>query len=172
MNLLIKQYFLASLEQRHNMTKNIIDSNKDAMFYLQVLYCGASGKYKESYQGAVNLLAEIDNSLLLNEICECAKIKYDLLIKQSKFNIAENYLDVLITAIACAYKINVNNRINLLVTFMPILDTRILKSAMIDNLGLIADELDNNVIKTEISKFLLDKDIYIVNYAKKALLDL
>ncbi len=171
-DLLIREYFLSSLEQRYNCRKNIIKYLQKPQYFWAVLRYGARGKYRESYEGAINLLAETDNFSLLKTISLYSEKIYNFLGQQSQINIAENVLEILINAIACAYKINVNDRFFLLVNAIPKINSRMIKASMIDALGLIADEMDLEIIKEEIKKFISDEDQYISDYAQEALQDI
>ena len=95
-----------------------------------------------------------------------------ILLNQYVINIAENFLEILITAIALADKININQRFNLLINVIPKINSRMIKASMIDALGLIAGEIDLEIIKAEINKYISDEDSYISNYAKEANEDL
>lgn len=167
-DLLIKNYFRSSSEQRYKSRKYIIEQIKDFQPFLAILSYGASGEYRESYEGAINLLAETDNFSLLNEVSYHSEYMYNSLLNQYGINIAENFLEILITAIALADKININQRFNLLVNVIPKINSRMIKASMIDALGLIAGEIDLEIIKAEINKYIWDEDSYISNYAKEA----
>ena len=167
-DLLIKNYFSSSSEQRYKSRKYIIEQIKDVKPFLAILSYGASGEYRESYEGAINLLAETENYALLKEVSIHSFTLYSSLLQQDGINIAENFLEILITAIALADKINVNDRFDLLVNVIPKINSRMIKASMIDALGLIADEMDLKTVKAEIKKFTLDQDSYISNYAKEA----
>lgn len=171
-DLLIKNYFTSSSEQRYKSRKYIITQIKDVKPFLAILSYGASGEYRESYEGAINLLAETDNYLLLKKVSTRSLILYNSLLQTHGINIAENFLEILITAIALADKINVNQKFNLLVNRIPKINSRMIKASMIDALGLIADYMDLEIIKAEINKYISDEDSYISNYAKEANEDL
>ncbi|MBD2394602.1 hypothetical protein H6G11_10095 [Cyanobacterium aponinum FACHB-4101] len=171
-DLLIKNYFSSSSEERYKSRKHIIEQIKDFKPFLAILSYGASGEYRDGYEGAINLLAETNDYTLLKEVSLRSLILYKSLLLERGINIAENFLEILITAIACAEKINVNDRFNLLVNIIPKINSRMIKASMIDALGLIADQMDLEAIKTEIKKYILDKDSYISSYAQEALEDL
>lgn len=171
-DLLIKNYFSSSSEQRYKSRKYIIKQIKDFQPFLAILSYGASGEYRESYEGAINLLAETDNFFLLNEVSFHSRDMYISLIQRYGINIAENFLEILITAIACAEKININDRFNLLVNVIPKINSRMIKASIIDALGLIAEEMEVDIIKAEIEKYISDQDSYISNYAQEAKEDL
>lgn len=171
-DLLIKTYFSSSLEERYKSRKYIIEQIKDIRSFLAILSYGARVEYRDSYEGAINLLAETDNFYLLKEVSFHSENMYNSLLQQSGINIAENFLEILITAIACADKINVKDRFYLLVNVLPKINSRMIKASIIDALGLIADEMDLKIIKTEINKFICDEDKYISDYAEEALEDI
>ena len=171
-DLLIKTYFSSSPEERYKSRKYIIEHIKDIKPVVAILSYGASGEYRESYEGAINLLAETDNFSLLKEISLHSGEMYNLFLQKFQLNIAEKVLEILINALACAYKINVNDRFYLLINVIPKINSRMIKASMIDALGLIADEMDLEIIKEEIKKFISDEDQYISDYAQEALEDI
>jgi len=171
-DLLIREYFRSSSTQRAASRKNIIKRIKSPQSILEILHWG-SNKIHDGYDGAVNLLAETNDIELLKIISQIAEKSYvPMLQNSSSRNFAENSLEIIIKAIACAYQLDVNQRFRLLINLIPKTDRRAVKAAIIDALTLIADEIDANRIKTAIEAFNSDRDPYIRNYAQEALQDI
>jgi hypothetical protein len=134
-DLLIREYFLSSSAQRCASRKVIIQHIKSLKSIFEILRRGASGKDHDSYDGAVNLLAEIDSFELLRNVSQVAQKAYLLMLgKPSNFNFAESFLEILIKAIANAYKIDADQRLRLL-----------------KDLCSLADEIESPTINTLIS---------------------
>lgn len=172
-DLLIKDYFQSSSSQRAASRKILIFHIKTLESVLAILSWGSTGKVHDGYDGAVNLLAEINNINLLRYVASVAeKVYIPMLQNSSKRNFAENSLEILIKAIACAYQIDAQQRFRLLVNVMPRTNRRVLNSALIDALILMADEIDLNIVKKAIETFTSNEDKYICDYAKDALEDL
>lgn len=171
-DLLIKNYFSASPEERYKSRQYVIKQIRNIQSVMAILSYGASGEYRDSYEGAINLLAETDNLALLTGISLNSEEIYNLLYQKQAINIAEKVLEILINIIACAYKIHAKERFNLLVNVIPKINSRMIKASMIDALSLIADEMDREVIKAEIKKYNSDEDKYISDYAEEVLQDM
>jgi hypothetical protein len=171
-DLLIREYFRSSSTQRAASRKTIIKHIKSFPSVLEILRWGSTSKIHDGYDGAVNLLAETNDIELLKTISQIAENIYvPMLQNSSSRNFAENSLEIIIKAIACAYQLDVNQRFRLL-NLIPKTDRRAVKAAIIDALTLIADEIDANRIKTAIEAFNSDRDPYIRNYAQEALQDI
>jgi hypothetical protein len=173
-DLLIREYFLSSSSQRAIARKAIIQSIKSVSSIFAILSWGASGKARDGYDGAVNLLAEIDRLSLLKSAIEeiIAKNYIQMLQNASTRSFAENFLEILIKAIACAYKIDATQRLRLLTQVLPQIDQRMLKAALIDALTILSSDLDSTAIKPTIMHFIADPDPYIKDYAMEALQDI
>lgn len=172
-DLLIREYFLSSSAQRCASRKAIIQHIRSLKPIFEILSRGASGKARDSYDGAVNLLAEIDSFELLRNASQSAQKAYLLMLeKPSNWSFAESFLEILIKAIACAYKIDANQRLQLLTDMLPQADRRMIKASMIDALTIISDEANLNSVKATIEQFASDQDQYIHDYAVAALLDI
>lgn len=169
-DLLIREYFLSSSTQRAISRKNIIKHIKTVASVFAILGWGASGKARDGYDGSVNLLAETGNFHLLKAVSLSAKEAYEQIIRNTgKEVFAENFLEILIKAIACAYQINANQRFRLLIDVVPQTDRRVVKASIIDALLMIADEMDVHSVREAIKNFVVDQDLYIRDYATEAL---
>jgi len=171
-DLLTKEYFLSSLAQRAVSRKIIIKYINSLSYFLKILSYGASGNTRDSYYGAVNLLAETDNLKLLESTILIAREDYVKMPKNSSNRNLETILEILIKAIACAYKIDVMQRFRLISYIINITSGRVIKAAIIDSLLIVADEIDGDIIKNAIKNFTFDKDKYICDYANKSLQEL
>ena len=172
-DLLIREYFLSSSNQRFALRKAIIQHVKSVRSVLEILSRGASGKAHDGYDGAVNLLAEIDNFALLRNASQTAQKAYlSMLQNPTTWNFAERFLEIFIKAIACAYQIDANQRLRLLIDFLPQANRRIIKASIIDALMIVSDEVNLNDVKVIIERFARDQDQYICDYAAEALQDL
>lgn len=169
----LRKYFFSSSAQRCASRKVIIQHIKSLKSIFEILSRGASGKARDSYDGAVNLLAEIDSFELFKNASQAAQKAYLLMLEDpSNWNFAESFLEILIKAIACAYKINANQRLQLLRDILPQADRRMIKASMIDALALISDEANLDSVKATIEQFVSDQDQYICDYAVAALQDI
>lgn len=177
---LIREYFLSSPSQRTKSRKKIAQYIFSSQSFLTpilniltILKIGATGEFPESYDGAVAILAEIDNiSDLWSIVVSLIELHRSLTENPFKKKLLDDCLEILIKAIACADKIEAAKRFNLIKELMAISRTRVLKATVIDSLGLMADEMELATLKSTIESFNSDKDEYIRNYAEEALQDL
>ncbi|GBO55184.1 hypothetical protein APA_3234 [Pseudanabaena sp. lw0831] len=172
-DLLIREYFLSSSLQRSKSRKVIFQYINSWQSVLDVLRWGANSKANESYDGAVNLLAEIDSFAVLEILGLVAKKLYiPMLDNEAHRCLADSCLEILIKSIACAYKVDPTQRYRLIFDVIPPTNRRTIKASVIDALLIIADEIDVNTIKNAIERYTFDKDQYICDYAKEALQEL
>jgi len=173
-DLLIREYFLSSSSKRAKSRQTIIERiNLLPKSILAVLSWGASGKTHDSYDGAINLLAETNSISLLELLSVTARELYVPMIEDPSYrDFAETCLEILIKAIACAYKVDPIQRYRLIFNVIPPTNRRTIKASIIDALLIIADEIDLTTIKNAIGRYTFDKDQYICNYAKEALQEL
>jgi hypothetical protein len=172
-DLLIKEYFSSSLERRSQSRRVIAHNIRTVRSVLAVLSWGASGKVRDSYDGAVNLLAEITDLRLLVEACNVGLSFYPQMRKNPSQKVfAENFIEILIKAIACAYKVDANQRFRLLKDISRQLDRRTLKAAIIDAFITISDEVNLDSVKEVMQFFSDDLDQYIRHYVEEALQDI
>jgi hypothetical protein len=172
-DLLIREYFLSSSEQRAKSRSTIASHVQGLKSVFAILSWGASGKVQDSFDGAVNLLAETNDLEILNSACQTVKKPYLQMYRNPSTRVfSENFLEILIKAIACAYKVNANQRLRLLTQSVPSVDNRIIKASLIDALVLVSDEVDANTVQTAIERYTSDFDQYIRDYASEALQDI
>lgn len=173
-DLLIREYFLSSSEQRAKSRATIASHVKGLKFVFEILSRGASSKVRYSFNGAVNLLAEIDDLEILDSACQAVGKPYFRMYSNPSTRVfAERFAEILVKAIACAYKINASQRLRLLTQSVPSIDNRIIKASLIDALVLIADEVYISTVQAAIEeRFVNDPDQYIRDYAAEALQDI
>ncbi|NER01039.1 MAG: hypothetical protein F6K30_30840 [Cyanothece sp. SIO2G6] len=142
----------------------------------EILSRGASGNARNGYDGAANLLAEINIVELLNQAIQAAQKVYPSMLQNSSTRIfAETSLEILIKAIACAYRVDGTERLKLLKSFLPQVEAfpsrtrRIINSSIIDALLILEGDADLSQIKIVIGTFIADGDQYVADYAREAL---
>lgn len=168
-DLLIREYFLASPERRVGLRKNVAHRIGGLKSIFAVLSWGASGKARDGFDGAVNLLAEISDLEIFYSACRAVENPYRQMYRNSSKRVfAENFIEILIKAVACAYKINPTQRLRLLTKVLPSIDNRIIKVSIIDALTIISDEVDVSSVKVAIERFAHDPDQYVCEYALDA----
>ena len=141
---------------------------------LAVLSWGISGKASDAYDGAVDLLAEVDNVDLLIATSKYMEAKGELSASSSNSNFLDSLWEILIKAIACAYQIPVEQRFKLILNLITVSNRRIFKATIIDALTIVADEMNTEPIRNVIGRFasIYETDQYIRNYAQEALEDI
>lgn len=178
-DLLIREYFLSSDAQRCSSRQTIIQHIKSLKSVFEILSRGASGNARNGYDGAANLLAEINTVELLNQASQAAQKVYPPMLQNSSTRIfAEISLEILIKAIACAYKLDGTQRLQLLKSFLPQVEAfpsrtrRIINASIIDALLILEEDADLSQIKAVIETFISDGDQYVSDYAREALEEL
>jgi hypothetical protein len=172
-DLLIREYFLSSSAQRAKSRATVAQHVREIKAIFAILSWGASGKARDGFDGAVNLLAEIRNSEILSSACQAAKTLYPQMYANSRTKVfAERFLEILVKAIACAYHIHANHRFSLLSQLLTVVNNRITEASLIDALLIISDEVDINLVKEAIENFTHNSDQYICDYAREALQDI
>jgi hypothetical protein len=162
-DLLIREYFRKSDQQRTESRSHTVHFVRDIRNLIEVL--SQSVKARNGFDGAVNLLAELENPQLFSEFSEA--------LKTCRMAPPEIWIEIVIKAIACAYKIPTPQRFALLDSFSPV--GRMIKAGIIDAMLIIADPNDRdtlNLIRDKVASFLSDHDQYIAHYAQEALDDL
>lgn len=172
-DLLIREYFLSSSEKRAKSRTTIAQRIKDIKAVFAILSWGASGKARNGFDGAVNLLAEAKDLELLSSACQAVKTLYPQMHANSRTRVfAERFLEILIKATACAYKINPEQRLNLLSQIRVVANNRITIASLIDAIVIISDEVDISSVKEMLEIFTRHSDQYICDYALEALQDI
>lgn len=169
-DLLIREYFFSSSEQRARSRSVVAQHIKGIKTVLAVLSWGASGKARDGFDGAVNLLAETSDLEVLSSACRAAETCYPQMYSNTSTKVfSERFLEILTKAIACAYKINANQRLGLLAQILVLVNNRVTAASLIDALVIISDESDVNLVKDLLKRFTNNSDHYISDYALEAL---
>lgn len=176
-DLLITQYFLSSPEQRAKSRKVIVKSITSIKSVIAVLKRGINGKARDAYDGAVDLLAEINDINLLTDTGKYLAALSELLINSPDNNMLlmlDSLWEIFIKGVGCAYHIPAEQRFRLLFNLITASNRRLFKATVIDAFLLIADEMDNKLIKNAIGRYSSDyeADRFIRNYALEALEEL
>jgi len=173
-DLLIREYFLSSPPKRVRLRKLIFQNVKSWQSILAILSWSRRKEVSDAYDGASDLLAEcVDISFLKNAVqyLEAASLLISSPMSGSKLSSLDDFWEVLIKGIAYAYQIPVKDRFQVISKLFSISNTRIFKTAIIDALIILADELDIELIKSSLGQFSSphEQDLYISNYAEEAL---
>jgi hypothetical protein len=177
-DLLIREYFLSSSAQRARSRSAIAQHIKEVITVFDILNCGASGKARDGFDGAANLLAEISDLEIFISACKDIEIFYaEMCVSPSTKVFSERFLEILIKAIACAYKINANQRFSLLTQLLDLVKNRITAASLVDALVIISDELNVDLVRKVLEEFTIPGsdqyiDQYICAYALEALQDI
>jgi len=136
-DLLIREYFSSSSEQRARSRSVVSQHIKGITSVFAILSWGASSKARDGFDGAVNLLAETNDLELLSSACRAVKIRYPKMYAHASTRVfSERFLEILIKAVACAYKVNINQRLGLLVQLLALVNNRITTASL--TLGLVS----------------------------------
>lgn len=172
-DLLIREYFLSSSEQRASSRSVVSQHIKGIKTVFAILSWGASGKARDGFDGAVNLLAETSDLEVLSSACRAVKTFYPRMYANTSTRVfSERFLEILTKAIACAYKIDSDQRLDLLSQIFRLANNRITAASLIDALMIMSDELNTNTVKGFLEEFTHNSDKYIRDYALEALQDI
>lgn len=165
LDFLIKGYFLADPSDRPIQCKFIAKYLNSVKGILLVLDWSRKKNVKESYDSAVDLLSECGKILLKvigNEEIRSLFTK-DVIAYEEK-------LEVLITGIAFAHSIPAQERLEVITHLIPS-SRRSIKAAIIDALVILQDEVNSDLLKYHLTRFLStdELDEYVRQYAKDAL---
>jgi hypothetical protein len=184
----LSEYFAATAEERAKLRGAIAQGFNSAPDIIEACIWGVEGQGQDCYDGAVNLVAEVRDAEILieaaylsaNAIKEVVKEAQSLAFFASKMYLSiETPVEILIKAIACAYRINAKQRFEALEPFslidLPSVPNRTVKTSVIDALEIIFDYADNETrknIAAELMKITSEQDSYVKSYATQALLGL
>ncbi len=185
-DLLIKEYFRSSPEQRAKSRAKVASLLKSYKSILAILELGYLSTTKDAFDGAVDLLAECkDFSLFGNTV--------NYLLPLSSWKMKDNSLQfinaheifwgILIKGIGCAYHLSSQSRLVLLhfivVNLSPIMNRRSIKAVFLDSLANIGVDLEEQEIEEQdwIKQYINwvarnDRDEYIRDYAQETLAEL
>ncbi|MBD2692283.1 hypothetical protein [Anabaena catenula] len=168
-SILIKDYFQEHPTKRKALAKNVAKYITSTDTVLEVLDLGTSRKIREGFDATVMLLAECGNVILstLNHLSKPSPDNKDLLVLEEKW-------EILITSMACSSNIPAQKRFDAIVKLIPDSKRRSVKTAIIDALLIMEDEIDIESIKGQLEYFLSDSehDEYVKEYAKEAMEDM
>lgn len=177
-DLLIREYFLSSSAQRARSRSAIAQHIKEVITVFAILSWGASGKARDGFDGAANLLAEISDLEIFSSACKDIETFYAKMCASPSTKVfSERFLEILIKAIACAYKVNAGQRLRLLTQLLDLVENRITAASLVDALVIISDELNTNLVRKVLEEFTTPSsgryiDQYICDYALEALQDI
>jgi len=167
--ILIKDYFQEHPNKRKALAQNVAKYITSTDKVLEVLDLGTSRKIREGFEATVMLLAECGNVIIstLNHLPKPSLDNKDVSILQKQW-------EIIITSIACTSKIFAQKRFDAIVKLIPYSNRRSVKTAIIDALLIMEDEIDVQSIKSQLEYFLSDSehDEYVKEYAKEALKDM
>ncbi|WP_177176142.1 hypothetical protein [Trichormus sp. NMC-1] len=168
-SILIKDYFQEHPNNRKALAQNVAKYITSTNTVLEVLDWGTSRKIREGFDATVMLLAKCGNVILstLNHLSKPSTDNKDLLVLEEKW-------EILITSIACSSNIPAQKRFDAIVKLIPDSNRRSVKTAIIDALLIMEDEIDVQSIKSQLEYFLSDSehDEYVKEYAKEAMEDM
>ncbi|MFM2061524.1 MAG: hypothetical protein RLZZ507_1194 [Cyanobacteriota bacterium] len=168
-SILIKDYFQSHPNNRKALAQKVAKQITSVKLVLEVLDLGTSRKIREGFDATVMLLAECGNVIIstLNHLPKPSPDNKNLLVLEKKW-------EILITSIACTSNIPVQRRFNTIVKLIPDSNRRSVRTAIIDALLIMEDEVDVESIKSQLEYFLSDSehDEYVKKYAKEAIEDM
>jgi hypothetical protein len=167
---LIRQYFLdASLDRRVKLRKVIADQAKSFYSILQILKFSRQGNIQDAYDAGVDALAEFSTL----EFHYQSYHYLEAISHQLKDN--EDFWEILTKGVSCAYKVAAEERFELVCKISRVSQRRLVKTAVIDALVTIADDLTNvEPLKDFLIRYTSEEesDVYVRDYAHEALDDL
>lgn len=165
LDLLIQGYFLANPSDRPIQCKFIAKYLNSVEGILLVLDWSRKKTVKESYDSAVDLLLECGKILLKVISHEMIRswVTKDIIAYEEK-------LEVLIKGIALAHSIPSQERLEAITNLIPS-SRRLIKTAIIDALLILQDEVNFDILKYHLASFLSNAELdeYVRQYAKDAL---
>ncbi|MEA5469934.1 hypothetical protein [Spirulina sp. 06S082] len=167
---LLGWYFKHLPDRRIKVCKNIATSIVSIEEIVEILQWGNKTNIRDSYDGAIALLAECDGNLLA-QLMLLGHTPYGQYINV----LSPEKWEILIKSVACSQKIQVMKKYSLIVGFMNNYNLwgRLVKSAIIDFFWIVEDELDDiELIHPILERFIRDSDLYIRKYAQEALDDI
>lgn len=173
---LIRTYFrFSSQHQRANLRKTISERAKHLREVLRILDFSRKNDIYEAYDAGIDLLAEFENinffTAAVNHLEYVSRI-----LSKDQLKILDDFWEVLIKGLACAYKIPAEKRLDLLIkvlTTVLFMNRRQVKIAIIDSLANLSDEIEPGTIAEHIRHFTLPNELdeYVQAYAQDALQD-
>lgn len=170
---LIKEYFHSLPKQRAKIRKIIAKHVVSPKSIFAILMFGLDGNIFDSYDAAIDLLAECRDMSLLVSTSNLVVSIINNNPRDSYLDPLNNMLEILIKGIAFAYHINSQQRFNAIISIISAAKSRIIKATIIDALVALADEVDTEAVKEKIKYFTSNSEVdaYIRKYATEALED-
>ncbi|HLO83720.1 MAG TPA: hypothetical protein VK203_01725 [Nostocaceae cyanobacterium] len=165
----IKDYFSLNPFKRKECVECVAKYITSESVVLEVLNLATSRNVREGFDAAIMLLAECGNVIIttLEKLQKPNIDDKDILILEEKW-------EILVKSIACASKIDAQARFDAIKNLIPDTNRRLVKTAIIDALQIIEDDIDTESIKNELQYFLSDseQDEYVKKYAQEAIEDI
>lgn len=168
-DLLIREYFLAKPDNRRKLQKHIAQHINSVEAILEILDWSTRSRVQEAYDGAIDLIAECSDVNIILKVVNQKLINYDT--NSSNILVLEEKWEVLIKGIAHNQNIPIKQKFSTITHLIPGSKRRLVKTAIIDALLIMQDEVDTNSIKEQLAIFVSSKesDEYIQEYAKEAM---
>lgn len=179
---MIRRYFLDASPKQRILLRTII--SREAKHYnsiLKILDFSRQGDVKDAYDAGVDLLAEFDTLKLHDQAFQYLEAISHLVgqaSSQKTIRRLEDSWEILVKGVSCAYKISAYERFKLISKISIGSQRRLVKTAVIDALVTIADDMvtmeDLQPIKNFIGRYTSEheSDSYVRDYAQEALEDL
>lgn len=166
-DLLVREYFIAPPSLRPRLRQFTAKHINSVGAVLEVLNWSRKKGVQEAYDSAIALLAECGEILL--KVANTNAIKNPT--SQSDISNFEEQWEVLIKSIACACNINPEQRFDTITKLIPLQTKRLVKTAIIDALSIMQDEIDADSIYRQLEYFLSSKesDKYIQDYVNETI---
>jgi len=168
-DLLIREYFLAKPDDRSRLQKHIAKHINSVGAILEILEWSTKSRVQEAYDAAIDLIAECSDVNAILKIVNQKLINHAT--DSSNMPSIEEKWEVLIKGIACNQNIFANQKFHTITQLIPVSKRRLVKTAIIDALLIMHDEVDTNSITEQLAIFASSKesDKYIQEYAKEAM---
>lgn len=168
-DLLIREYFLAKPDNRRKLHKHLAKHINSVETILEILEWSTKSHVQEAYDAAIDLLAECSDGNVILKVANQKIINYAT--NSNNVSATEEKWEVLIKGIACNQNISIKQKFDTITQLIPASKRRLVKTAIIDALSIMQDEVDTNSIKEQLAIFVSSKesDKYIREYAKEAM---
>ncbi|MGL5874394.1 MAG: hypothetical protein ACRC2R_18835 [Xenococcaceae cyanobacterium] len=174
----IENYFSANLNERAKLRQKYAENIKSEKDIFQILKLGNTYEIQDAYDGAVDLVAECHDEILIKAI-DLATHQYLFQASQEQVRAWEKNWEILIKGLSFSSTVPPHEKLSLILRLF-LSDgndrlTRLMKTAIVDALLNLEDEIGADIITTIIERFSSEKresDEYIRDYAQEAIEDL
>lgn len=174
----IENYFSANLNERAKLRQKYAENIKSEKNIFQILKLGNTYDIQDAYDAAVDLVAECHDEILIKAI-DIATHQYLFQASQEQVRAWEKNWEILIKGLALSSTVQPHEKLSLILRLF-LSDgndrlTRLMKTAIVDALLNLEDEIGADIITTIIERFSSEKresDEYIRDYAREAIEDL